>query len=242
MARLQIAYIMDPLCGWCYAAAPIIDQLRAEYGDQLQWQVYLGGLMPESRILGPRFRDHILTACHRIETLTGQPFGAGFSALIQDPDSALDSRPASIAIRELILQGDMEKTLDYIKRLQSHHYRDGLTLTEPDILLGAAEGLLDDTENLKFLLETPATWDKETEALFLQGRNMLTAAEGQGFPTLAIKYRGRYQKLGHEMYYDHPDQLVTELAAVVAEVAAQPENKEGAELKEPVEAKAQPAQ
>ncbi|MBB1489354.1 DsbA family protein [Oceanospirillum sediminis] len=222
MARLQIAYIMDPVCGWCYAASPIIDQLRAEYGDKLQWQVYLGGLMPESRVLGPRFRDHILTASHRIEQLTGQTIGAGFKALIQTPDSALDSRPSSIAIRELILQGNMEHTLDYIQRLQNHHFRDGCTLTEADILLGAAEGLLEDTSNLKYLLETPACWDKETEALFMQGRNMLTAAEGQGFPTLAIKYRGRYQKLGHEMYYDRPEALVAELAAVVAEVTEQP--------------------
>lgn len=226
MAKVQIAYIMDPLCGWCYAAAPIVDQLRVEYGDQLQWQVYLGGLMPESRVLGPRFREHILSACQRIEQLTGQPIGAGFKALIQQPDSALDSRPASIAIRELILQGDMEKTLDFIKRLQNHHYRDGYALVESDILLGAAEGLLEDTANLKFLLETPACWEKETEALFLQGRNMLTAAEGRGFPTLAVKYRGRYQKLEHESHFDHPERMVAEIADLVAEIASQPEPEE----------------
>ena len=26
--KLQVAYIMDPLCGWCYAASPIVDAMR----------------------------------------------------------------------------------------------------------------------------------------------------------------------------------------------------------------------
>ncbi|OPX55717.1 putative protein-disulfide isomerase [Oceanospirillum multiglobuliferum] len=220
MAQVQIAYIMDPLCGWCYAAAPIIDQMRNAFGDQIQWQVYVGGLMPESRVLGPRFREHILSACQRIEQLTGQPFGDGFKALIQQPDSALDSRPAALAIRELILQGDMNKTLDLIKRLQHQHYVEGFTLTEPEVLLGAAEGLLDDPQSLAALLAQPENWSAETESLFFQGHNMLTAAEGQGYPTLAIKYRGRYQKLPHEQFYQQPEQLIAQLTPLVAEICA----------------------
>ncbi len=216
--KLQIAYIMDPLCGWCYAASPIVEQLRAEYGDKLQWQIYLGGLIRDSRVLGPRFREHILTASQHIEQITGQVIGAGFKALIEQPDSALDSRPASIAIYELILQGDANKTLDYIHRLQNHHFREGFSLNETDLLISATDGLLDDQSGLKKKLSEPKTWSDLMDPLFTQGHNMMTSSEGQGYPTFAIKYRGRYQKVQHEDFYGNPEGLVTALASVISEV------------------------
>lgn len=218
--KLQVAYIMDPLCGWCYAAAPIVEAMREEFGDKLQWQIYLGGLIRESRVLGPRFRDHILAASQRIEQITGQTIGMGFKQLIQQPDCALDSRPASIAIHELILQGDPEKTLDYIKRLQNHHFREGFSLNETDLLISATDGLLDDQTALKEKLSKCAEWSELMDPLFTQGHNMMTSSEGQGYPTFAIKYRGRYQKIQHEDFYGDPEGLIQALKPVVAEVVS----------------------
>ncbi|OOV87386.1 hypothetical protein [Oceanospirillum linum] len=218
--KLQVAYIMDPLCGWCYAAAPIVDAMREAFGDQLQWQIYLGGLIRESRVLGPRFCDHILAASQRIEQITGQPIGADFKQMIQQPGCKLDSRPASIAIHELILQGEPEKTLDYIKRLQNHHFREGFSLNETDLLISATDGLLADQATLKEKLSKPATWSDLMDPLFTQGHNMMTSSEGQGYPTFAIKYRGCYQKIQHEDFYGDPEGLVKALKPVVMEVTS----------------------
>ncbi|MDX1320597.1 MAG: hypothetical protein R3207_10500, partial [Oceanospirillum sp.] len=144
----------------------------------------------------------------------------GFKQMIQQPECALDSRPASIAIHELILQGDPEKTLDYIKRLQNHHFREGFSLNETDLLISATDGLLEDQSTLKEKLSNRAGWSELMDPLFTQGHNMMTSSEGQGYPTFAIKYRGRYQKIQHEDFYGDPEGLVQALKPVVAEVVS----------------------
>ena len=77
--------IFDPLCGWCYAAAPLVEAAREVPG--LRVELHGGGMMTGAnrRAITPQWRDYVLPHDRRIAELTGQPFGeAYFEGLLRD--------------------------------------------------------------------------------------------------------------------------------------------------------------
>lgn len=101
----KIHYIFDPLCGWCYASAPALQQLALAYPQQLE--LMPSGLFAEdgARDLTPQFAEYAWANDQRIETLTGQPFTEAYrqDVLLKTSarfDSAMMNR-ALTAVREL---------------------------------------------------------------------------------------------------------------------------------------------
>src|SRR5256885_3464591 len=68
-------YIFDPLCGWCYAAAPLVKAARSVPGVTLQW--HGGGMLTgaHTRTITADWRGHVMPHDQRIAEMTGQPFG-----------------------------------------------------------------------------------------------------------------------------------------------------------------------
>lgn len=92
-------YIFDPLCGWCYAAAPLVQAARQL--PDLAIALHGGGMLagPNRIAITPRWRDHVVPHDRRIAQLTGQPFGeAYFDGLLRDPMAMMDSEPPTTAI------------------------------------------------------------------------------------------------------------------------------------------------
>lgn len=121
----QLHYINDPLCGWCYAAAPLIS--AAAEIPQLNIQLHCGGLWinEHRRPLGKALRDYVKPLDERIQLLTGQPFGERyFNELLLDSSRVLDSEPLINAMLAVEKAGGSALTL--LQRIQQTHYRDGI--------------------------------------------------------------------------------------------------------------------
>ena len=75
MNDTTLHYVYDPLCGWCYGAAPLLE--AAAGIPDLQIALHAGGLWLGSRRqqMGQALRDHVRPHDERIQALTGQPFG-----------------------------------------------------------------------------------------------------------------------------------------------------------------------
>ena len=92
-------YIYDPLCGWCYAAAPLVEAARSIPG--LAIALLAGGMMSGAnrRRIDARWRDYVMPHYHRIAQISGQPFGdAYFDGLLRDTSVVMDSTPPITAI------------------------------------------------------------------------------------------------------------------------------------------------
>src|SRR5437899_7409366 len=76
--RATLHYVFDPLCGWCYAAEPLVEAARGVPG--LSVEFHGGGMMtgPNRRKITPEWRDYVMPHDHRIAQLSGQPFGAAY--------------------------------------------------------------------------------------------------------------------------------------------------------------------
>ncbi|SEF28343.1 DsbA family protein [Variovorax sp. NFACC27] len=177
-------YIFDPLCGWCYAAAPLVDAAREVPG--LKVEFHGGGMMTGAnrRSITPQWRDYVMPHDHRIAEMTGQPFGERyFEGLLRDTGAVMDSEPPTTAI----LAADSLRTgggLDMIHRLQQAHYVEGRRIADVEVLKAIAAELGFDATAFASAFDSQS--GEATARHIAQSRRLLQQAGGQGFPTFVL--------------------------------------------------------
>ena len=193
-------YIYDPLCGWCYAAAPLVQAARSV----IAVRAHGGGLMAgaQRRPVTPELRQYVMPHDQRIAQLSGQPFGQSyFDGLLRDLGAVFDSAPpitAVLAADELADAG-----LNMLVRLQKAHYVEGRRLAEADVLqeLAAEVRLNRDAFGSVFrTLEGAAT-----QAHIGQSRALMARVGGHGFPTFALEIDARLTHVDIGPFLGQPD-------------------------------------
>ena len=177
-------YIFDPLCGWCYGAAPLVEAARDVPG--LRLQLHGGGMMTGAnrRAITPQWRDYVMPHDRRIAELTGQPFGEPyFDGLLRDSGAVMDSAPPTTAV--LAAEALAGRGLDLLHRLQRAHYVEGRRIADPTVLhtLATDIGLQAPAfgEHFERLAGAP------TQQHIADSRQWLARAGGQGFPSFALQ-------------------------------------------------------
>ncbi len=176
-------YLFDPLCGWCYGAAPLVQAARAVPG--LQVAFHGGGMMTGSnrRQITPAWRGYVLPHDRRIEQLSGQPFGDAYiNGLLNDTTAMLDSEPPITAI--LAAEALAGKGLDMLQRVQRAHYVDGLRIADLPVLVALAQEL--GMDGAAFQAEYARQAGAATQRHIDASRALLAQVGGQGFPTFVL--------------------------------------------------------
>lgn len=181
---VTLHYIFDPLCGWCYGAAPLIAAARGVPG--LAIAIHVGGMMtgPNRQAVTPQLRDYVMSHDKRIAQLTGQPFGeAYFDGLLRDASAVMDSAPPSTAI--LAAEEMAGRGLDMLHRVQCAHYVEGRRIADTTVLAELAQEL---RLHPRAFAETYARLaGAAIERHFTESRSWLARSGGQGFPTIALE-------------------------------------------------------
>ncbi|EGI76727.1 DsbA family protein [Hylemonella gracilis] len=200
MSASVLHYIYDPLCGWCYAAAPLIKEAR----QIVAVQPHGGGMMAGARRqrVSAQLRDYVMPHDRHISELTGQPFGERyFDGLLRDTGAVFDSEPptaAMLAAEQLAGRG-----LDMLARLQTAHYVEGRRIAERDMLIDVATEIgLGRTE---FSAALDATLGKNTLAHIQATRELMGRVGAQGFPTLLLETDGRFRSVDIGAYLGQAD-------------------------------------
>lgn len=178
-------YIFDPLCGWCYAAAPLVKAARSVPGVTLQW--HGGGMLTgaHTRTITADWRGHVMPHDQRIAEMTGQPFGtAYFDGLLNDLGAVLDSEPPTTAL--LAAEEVSGRGLDMLARQQQAHYVEGRRISDPAVLQELARDL--GLDGQAFAQAFQRLSGAATQAHITEAREWLELAQGQGFPTFALEF------------------------------------------------------
>ncbi|AIY40451.1 Thioredoxin-like protein [Collimonas arenae] len=189
-------YIYDPLCGWCYGAAPLLKAAREIDGVAIK--LHGGGMMTGSsrRQVSAQLRDYVMQHDHRIAAMTGQVFGDGyFNGLLLDTTAIFDSAPPITAI--LAAEALAGRALEMLDRIQIAHYVQGLRVADVAVLRGlASDAGLDATAFDGRYAELSGA---ATAAHIADSRALLNQMGGQGFPTFALQRGGKMEVLdvGH---------------------------------------------
>ncbi|MEZ6967776.1 DsbA family protein [Aeromonas sp. S11(2024)] len=207
--QTTLHYVYDPLCGWCYGAAPLLQAAATIAG--LKIELHAGGLWMGSRRqpMGEALRDYVRPHDQRIEALTGQHFGERyFNELLLREGRLLDSEPPIRAVLAVTaLGGD---GLVMLHRIQQSHYRDGIWIGEPAFLATlAAEQGISAEEFQQVYLQAPLLQH------LADSQGWMKRLGGQGYPTLGIERGGKLERIEVNQYLGEPELLIPRLLRAI---------------------------
>lgn len=213
-ASARLHYIYDPLCGWCYAASPLVWAARAIAG--LTVHIHGGGMWVGDgrRSVTPQLREYVTPHNARITQLTGQPFGAAFTdGLLLKTGVLLDSEPPTAAI--LAAEALTHQGLDMLRSLQRAFYVDGQNLAELTPLVEAARDL--GLNAAAFATEFERQMAGPVQEHISESRRLLNQVGGAGFPTFAMEVNGDLRVLDVSRYLGQPQRWQDALRGVLAQ-------------------------
>lgn len=190
MSTPTLHYIHDPLCGWCYGAAPLVKAAR----ELLPVQAHGGGMMagPARRPVTAELRAFVLPHDRRIAQLSGQPFGAAYrDGLLNDTSAVFDSQPPIAAM--LAADAVAGRGLDLLARLQTAHYVEGRRIADRVVLeeLAAEVGL----DREAFATALRAADGEAVQRHIGQTRALMQRLGVQGFPSFALEDAGGWRRI-----------------------------------------------
>lgn len=208
-------YIYDPLCGWCYGAAPLIAAAR----DVLPMRAHGGGMMTGARRqpVTPQLRAYVNPHDARIAALSGQHFGAGYrDGLLHDTGAVYDSEPPTIAI--LAADALAGRGLDMLAALHVAHYVDGRRIAERDVLIAIAQSLGFDADVFADAYDAHA--GAVVQDHMQRTRALMARVQAPGYPTLLLETAEGWQRIELPPFYGDPQGFRHWLQARVATTAA----------------------
>lgn len=116
--------IIDPMCGWTYAAAPLMAASLEK--DKLLVQVHGGGMLAGNnrKQITPDWRGFVMPMDKRIAEVSGQSFGSAYTdGLLNDTSVILDSAPATTAV--LVAQDLVGEGITLLNQIQRGYYQNG---------------------------------------------------------------------------------------------------------------------
>lgn len=197
--KITLHYIYDPLCGWCYAAEPLLERVLASpVREQIAFEMHAGGLfqrmtLPQSK------RAMIGQADARIASMTGQIFGQPYlDGLLARDDTVYDSLPPIAAILAVgAISAGSEPVM--LQAIQYAHYREGRAVVQEDVLADLAQSL--QIDRALFIGTYRDILNDNIQAHLDQTLTLMHYAGAQGFPAFVIQKDDVLKKLQHERYY-----------------------------------------
>ncbi|MBY3223494.1 DsbA family protein [Rhizobium sp. 25PS6] len=207
---MHLTYLYDPLCGWCYGAAPVLDKLAML--DNLTVELAPSGLFAgeSARPLDERFAAYAWHNDQRINRLTGQVFSYR-DQVLGGADGMFDSAPATLGIIAVgVTQLDRES--DALKALQSARYVDGRDTSEIAVVVDVLDqaGFPDAAARVRAPDE--ALLDAYRNRIG-KSRQLMAAFRMDGVPALLVSDGNKHRVLRSDALFGGFDRLAAELQA-----------------------------
>lgn len=211
MVNNTLHYFYDPLCGWCYAASPLLQAAAALPG--LTLALHAGGMMSGSRrqAVTPALRDYVMPHDRRIASITGLPFGdAYFDGLLRDGSAVFDSTPPIAAILAAEQLGLTAVAM--LSALQQAHYQRGLRIADTVVLQMIAQEQGLDPAGFAVALERQQIL---ADAHIQDSRQLMQQYGMQGFPSLLLERDGQLQRVDVSTWLGQPQAFTAALQGIL---------------------------
>ena len=207
--RTAVTYLFDPLCGWCYGASPVVQQLGQQASIQLELApsgLFAGG----GRTMDAAFEDFAWSNDQRIAKLTGQRFTEDYRRqVLGHLGSRFDSTTATLALTAVSLS-EPQRELEALRALQEARYVQGLDTCDMSVVekllrdlgLAAAADRLD-ASDAELLAANAARIQK--------ARGLMQTFGAQGVPALVVSDDKGSRLLSGNALYGNFDNLLRQI-------------------------------
>lgn len=217
MRNIQLKYIFDPLCGWCYASAPALKALVDACPDKVE--ILPSGLFSDdgARKMTREWADHAWANDQRIATMTGQIFSEAYhDNVLHAEDGYFDS-------------GMMNKVLTFVReinplwepavlfQLQHARYVDGKDTSQAQVVAAVAaevlakKGHVSDVTVLAEHLVNDSELAQVTQARIRSVQTVMNQLDIRGVPQLLLLDDGKLSMAPSEMLYQGGEYLLNVL-------------------------------
>jgi putative protein-disulfide isomerase len=210
---MNLIYIADPMCSWCYGFGKSLDALLAQPGDAapLQLALVMGGLRPyTTETLAAGRADEIFGHWQHVHEASGLPFAQAPKTALHLPGFVYDTEPASratVAVRTWWPQ----HVWRYFRAVQHAFYAEGRNVTQREVLADVAERLGLPRGNFEAAFDS-AELQEATRRDFAQSQ----AWGIRGFPALVAEVGGGLHLVAHGYL---PEEALRERLAVLPAAA-----------------------
>ncbi|MGO6726838.1 DsbA family protein [Rhizobium ruizarguesonis] len=209
---MHLTYLYDPLCGWCYGAAPALDKMAKL--DNLTVELAPTGLFAGegARPLDERFAAYAWHNDQRINRLTGQVFSQLYrDQVLAGADSLFDSAPATLGIIAVGLR-QLDSEREALKALQIARYIDGRNTSEIAVVADVLDqaGFSDAAARVRAPDE--ALLDIYRNRIG-KSRQLMAAFRMDGVPALLVSDGDKRRVLRSDALFGGFDRLAAELQA-----------------------------
>ncbi len=143
---VQIVYYTDPICSSCWGIEPQLRKLKLEYGDYVEIDYRMGGLLPDWSYNSGGISKPSDVAHHWEEVSAYYEMPIDGSVWLEDPLPS--SYPPSIAVKAAQMQSK-EKAIAFMRKLREYVFLDKKNITKWEHISAAAKAVGLDVEQLK---------------------------------------------------------------------------------------------
>ena len=130
---IQLIFVVDPMCSWCWGFHSVIKELREKYADVFSFSLVMGGLRTKGQMpWTEESKAYLRENWNAVSKETKQPFTVEF---LNKEFFDYDTYPACkalVSVREL--WGE-EASFEYLEKIQRRFYQYGEDVTSMDILV-----------------------------------------------------------------------------------------------------------
>ena len=172
---MQLLYVMDPMCGWCYGFQPELEAFLDQHpSTEIDW--ILGGLAPDnSQPMDEKLKNTISKYWYEIEKKSQVVFNHEYWDLNTPYRSTYPACRAVISA-ETLREGSSQQM---VKAIQSAYYREAKNPSLEETLVDCARSIGLNAESFYDVLKS-----EDTEQRFQQHLSLTQQLRVNGFPAL----------------------------------------------------------
>ncbi len=186
----KIYYVYDPLCGWCFAYAPIMEKLANEFKDQVEFVVVPGGMIVGENVRPIReIAPYLLQAIPSLEEVSGVKMGEPYIAMLKEGSYIASSYRPSLAM-VVFKSFNTGRDVEYAHKVQQSYFIEAKDIMGDSLYIDLAREFdVSAEEFMKRMSDT--AYQTKTQEHF----DFASYLNTKGFPSLVGKSGDTYQKI-----------------------------------------------
>ncbi|MFY9074373.1 DsbA family protein [Malaciobacter mytili] len=204
--KYTLYYIHDPMCSWCYAFKPTLNEIKNSLDKDYKFINIVGGLAKHTQETMPKdMQEMIENIWYQIENEVGTKFNHNFWRVCTPRRSTYEACKAVIIARQYNKEEQM------IEAIQEAYYQKALNPSNWETLISLAQELNIPKEEFEEKIKS-----NKAQTLLEEDLNLRRKLKVRVFPTLLLKYKKEIYPIN--IQYNEPLKMLKQIKDLTSNI------------------------